>query len=156
MDEMSGPERRLGLHEDPMMGFGWMVVAGVIYLLAKHLPKQRGPILVLFGPLAAGPLTFFPGAFVLMYSYPWLDMISRLSFLHIPRLKEVISHYGFFTCIYIIGYISLMIMVFIGFINKDEKSYTKHINANEKLWMVQVSLALVSPIITYLYVMYFD
>jgi hypothetical protein len=156
MDELSGPERRLGLHEDPMTGFGWMVVAGVIYLLAKHLPKQRGPILVLFGPLAAGPLTFFPGGFALMYLYPWLDMISRLSFLHLPRLKEVISQHGLFTCMYIIGYISIMIMIFIGFMNKDEKSHTKSINENEKIWIAQVSLALVSPIITYLYVTYFD
>lgn len=156
MDELSGPERRLGLHEDPMTGLGWMVIAGVIYLLVKHLPKQRGPILVLFGPLAAGPLTFIPGAFALMYLYPWLDIISRFSFLHLPRLKEVISQYGLFTCMYIIGYISIMIMIFIGFINKDETIYTKHINTNEKIWMAQLSLALASPVITYLYVMYFD
>jgi hypothetical protein len=155
MEELSGPERRLGL-DDPVAGFGWMLIAGTVYLLVKYLPKQRLPILVFLGPLAAGPITFFPGAYLLMYLYPWLDLISRISFLQIPRFKDLVHQVGLINLVYAAGYFCLMIVIYLGSKEPTRNEKARDSQSSERLLLVQISAAIIGPFVTWIYVKYFD
>lgn len=155
MEQLSGPERRLGLDE-PMAGFGWMLIAGTVYLLVKYLPKQRLPILVLLGPLAAGPITFLPGAYLLMYLYPWVDLISRISFLQIPRFKDLVQQFGLIPFTYAAGYLCLMIVIYLGSVRPMTKEKARNSPSSDRLLLAQVSAAVIGPFVTWIYVKYFD